>query len=569
MAGVLGKFSLSLVPLQRLRPLAALALALLATVATAVSEARDSGDSSQVPGASTDVLGEVSFPVSCDPAVQPAFNDATATLHSFEFAEARAMFEEIAAQDADCAMAHWGIAETYYHPLWAPPSREDLTAGAAAARKAQSLEKTEREALYVDAIAAFYREHESIRHDVRAQRYEEAMADAHEQLPEDPEAEIFYALAKLSNVDPTDKTYVVQKQVGAMLEPLFEEMPRHPGVTHYIIHAYDYPLLAQRAEQAAHRYLDIAASLPHALHMSGHIFTQLGMWEDSIEANARSAEAARERGEQGSNGSQAQLNEMHALDYLVYAHLQRGDNEQARRIVDLVREREDLNWSNWVVAYNAGAILVRWVLERHEWEEAASIPSLEVQVAEGSGYTGRMAVALRHWTATLGAARSGQVDKAEAQLAELEGIAASLQESGDVWARNTSEVLRREAAAWLALARGNEDQALELMHSAAALEDETDKSGLSPGRPLPSHEMLADMLMQLGRHEQALAEYRTSLEHAPRRYNSILGAARAAAETGRPDVAGRYYEKLLDLAVTDSARPGVEEARDYLQGAQS
>ncbi len=236
-----------------------------------------------------DALGEVSFPTSCDESVQGEFDSAVATLHSFEFEEARGMFESIAAQDPECAMAHWGVAMTHYHPLWQPPTPNARAAGATAVETAQNLEATEREKLYIEAIASFYRDSESVDHRERAVRYEHAMAEVHTQNPDDPEAEIFYALAILSNADPTDKDYAVQKRSGSMLEPLFVKMPNHPGLAHYIIHSYDYPPLAERAVDAAHRYLVFAGSLPHALHMSGHLFTQMGMWEDSLDATTRSA----------------------------------------------------------------------------------------------------------------------------------------------------------------------------------------------------------------------------------------------------------------------------------------
>jgi len=515
-----------------------------------------------------DVVGDVRFETSCASEVQGAFDAAVATLHSFEFDEARGMFETIASEDPGCAMAVWGIAMTYYHPLWAPPTDEELRLGAEAVERARSMETTEREALYIDAIGALFDDAESADHRTRAIRYENGMAEVNAQNPDDREGEIFYALAILSNADPTDKTYAVQKRTGGMLEPLFVDMPNHPGLAHYIIHSYDYPSLAEGAVEAAHRYLDIATSMPHALHMSGHIFTQLGMWDDSIHANIRSAEAARARGERFGM-AQAQMNEMHALDYLVYAYLQKGQDDDAGRIVEDIDSTSDMNWRNGVVSFNAGAAPARYAVERQDWEAAASLEPLGAAEQAGGADWIRGSVALRYWARAVGAARSGQIEQAERDLVELERLASEMQGAETVWARNTSEVLRLQATAWLALAKDEPERALALLRSATDLEDETDKNGVSPGRVLPAHEQMGDMLAELGRPQEALAEYEASLGQVPRRFNSYVGAARAAQAVGEPDVARRYYEQLLELAAEDSTRSELVEARDAISAPPS
>ena len=514
-----------------------------------------------------DRLGEVSFPVSCSEEVQSDFDRAVALLHSFEFEESRGVFSSIAHRDPDCAMAYWGVAMTYYHPLWAPPTQRDLELGRAAVEKAQALARPKREADYIEAIATFYRGYEEIDHRTRARAYEGAMATVHKRNSEDREAEIFYTLAILSNADPTDKTYSVQERTGSALERLFVEMPNHPGLAHYIIHSYDYPPLAPRAVEAAHRYLEIAPSLPHAVHMSSHIFTQVGMWEASIGANTTSAESARERGERLGTHAQAQLQEMHSLDYLVYAYLQRGEDDKAWDVVEHIRSLEGLNWANGVVAFNAGAVPVRYAFERRRWEEAASLPPPTEAEQAGGNYETRGVVALRYWARAVGAARSGQIEQSERELARLEEIAAELGKHPVAWARNTGEVLRLEAVAWLALAKGEPERALDLMRSAAALEDETDKSSLSPGRVLPVHEQLGDLLMELGRPEEALRAYEASLEHAAGRFWSYYGAATAARADGKLEVARAYYQRLVELAVPGSPRQELKEARDFLAAA--
>ena len=506
------------------------------------------------------IVGDVQFETSCAEEVQQAFNDAVATLHSFEFEEARGMFEAVAAKDPDCPMAAWGVAMTHYHPLWAPPRKEEVAAAKAALAKARSLEATPREKLYIEAIGAFFDDAENVGHRERAIRYEKAMAKVHEQHPDDKEAEIFYSLALISNVDYTDKTYAVQKRAGAMLEPLFVSMPNHPGIAHYIIHSYDYPPLAERAVDAAHRYLDIATSMPHALHMSGHIFTQLGMWEDSIDANARSAEAAREQGKRFGI-AQGQMNEIHALDYLAYAYLQRGEDDKAKAIVDDINSRTNLNWKHGIVTFNAAAPPVRYAMERRDWKAAASLALLEDAEKAGGRYEAQNAIALRYWARSVGAARSGQIEQAEQNLAKVEKIAKKMTSAERVWARNTAEVFRLQATAWLALAKGESEQALEFMRAAVALEDQTDKSGLSPGRCLPGHEQLGDMLAELNRPQEALAEYEASMKQAPRRFNTYLGAARAAKDAGKPEVARGYYGKLVELASAQASRPELAEAK--------
>ena len=518
------------------------------------------GEASESPD-TADVIGAVRFETSCDGASQPACDSAVATLHSFEFDEARGMFEVIGSDDPDCAMAEWGVAMTYYHPLWAPPTAQELAGGAAAVAKARSLDADERERLYIEAIGALVDDADTAPHRDRAVRYEEAMARLHMAYPDDTEAEIFHALALLSNADPTDKTYTVQKRTGAMLEPLFVAMPNHPGLAHYIIHSYDYPDLADRAVGAADRYLEIATSMPHALHMSGHIYTQLGMWDESIGANIRSADAARQRAALFGLGEGTQ-GELHALDYLVYAHLQRGEDDKAESIVDHVDSIQNLNLGNGVVVFNAGAVSVRHAVERHDWEAAAALRPLGEVEATGGNDQSMNAAALRYWARAVGSARSGLVEQAQHDLGEVERLANQMAGQERVWGRNTAEVFRLQAAAWLALAKDEPDRAEDLMRSAVELEDRTDKSSISPGRVLPAHEQLGDLLHALDRPEEALAEYEESMNHAPRRFNTYVGAARAATAAGQPDVARDYYQKLIELVSEESTRAELAEARN-------
>jgi len=510
------------------------------------------------------VIGEVDFSTSCDASVDAEFDRAVALLHSFEFAQSKLTFQTVSMADPACAMGHWGVAMTHYHPLWAPPTAADLKAGSAAVHEAQALASLDREAAYIEAIATFYRDYETLDHRTRAIAYEKAMENVQAAHPNDPEAAIFHQLAVLSNADPTDKTYALQQQTGAFFEAMFVQMPDHPGLAHYIIHSYDYPPLSSRAVEAAHRYLEIAPDLAHAVHMSGHIFTQEGMWEASIDANTHSVSNARESAKNPETLVQAQLGEMHSLDYMVYAFLQEGRNEAAREIVEHIASYDELHWENGVVSFNAGAVPVRYAMERHAWDEAASLPDASAGTVGSAGYESRATVAMRHWARAVGAARSGDIEKSRVDLAVVAQIAEESRDEPNVWFRNTAQVLRLEAEAWLALAQGDDGRALDLMHAAAALEDQTDKSGLSPGRVLPVHEQLGDLLMELRRPDEAMREYEVSLTHAARRLNSHYGLARAARQAGQPDVAKIQYRLLLELTVPDSPRPEVAEARAYL-----
>ena len=509
-------------------------------------------------------IGEVHFATTCDEGVVTDFDRAVALLHSFEFAESRQTFEAVATADPGCAMAHWGIAMTYYHPLWAPPRPNDVEHGSAAADAALAMASSEREAGFIEAIATFYRDYEILDHRTHAMAYEEAMELVTAGHPEDPEAAIFHQLAVLSNADPTDETYAVQRMTGAFFEGLFADMPEHPGLAHYIIHSYDYPPLSAMAVEAAHRYLEIAPSLAHAVHMSSHIFTQEGMWEASIDANLRSVTSAREAGEKLGTVVQAQRGEMHASDYRVYAFLQQGENKAAREIVAHIEAFEGLHWEVGVVAFNASAAPVRYAMERHAWTEAAALEEATEAEQASDAYQNQAAAAMRHWARAVGAARSGDINGARAALTRVTRSALESRDHPYVWVRNTTEVFRLQAEGWLALAEDRGDEAIQFMREAAALEDQTDKESLSPGRVLPAHEQLGDMLMELEQAEEAFREYAESLSHAARRFNSIYGMARSAQAWGRGDLAAHSYRLLLELAVADSPRPEVAEAREYM-----
>jgi len=491
-------------------------------------------------------LGHVHFPTSCPDDLQPAFERGVALLHSFAYAEAARAFGGLAAQSPDCAMAQWGIAMSYFHVVWGPPTPAEFTAGKAAAEKATALapKATPRERDYIAAIAAYY-QGDGVPHPVRVVTFEQAMAGVAERHPDDHEAQIFHALALLGVAynSPPDKSYARQKQAAAILNQLLPLEPDHPGIAHYMIHSFDYPELAELALPAARAYSKIAPSAPHALHMPSHIFTRLGMWKESIASNRASAQVARAWNARTHPGA-TPFDALHAMDYLEYAYLQIGQDGQARALADSVNAIARLDVPVFQAGYALAAIPARYALERRAWKEAAA---LTVRPSSYPWADYPYAEAIVHFARAVGAARSGDVATARRAVDTLTAIQRALQgRKGFDWATQV-EIQRRAAAAWLARAQRNDDQALALMRSAAALEDSTDKHPVTPGAILPAREQLADLLLELGNSDQALREYETSLRTAPARFNSYLGASQAAALAGQKDTASAYAARVSSL----------------------
>jgi len=500
-------------------------------------------------------LGKVSFAISCDPAVQPQFNIAVAMLHSFWFEKASETFAAVAEKDPTCAMASWGVAMTHSHPIWEAPGPADLKAGIAAVEKAKSAgAKTQRERDYIGAIDAFYKDADKVNHRSRALAYESAMGQLQARYPDDHEAAIFYALALLATAPPDDKTYVNQKKAGAILEPLFVQQPEHPGIAHYIIHAYDYPPLAARALDAARRYAKIAPDSPHALHMPSHIFTRLGLWQESIDSNLVSAASAARNNAPG--------NELHAKDYLIYAYLQGDQDRAARKALESppAGRPDDPQYMNWL--YATGASPARYAVERHQWSEAAALP-VPQQTFPRQRYS--WTEANLHFARALGASRLGNTESARTDLQQLASIRDVLaQEDNKYWADQV-DIQRESAAAWVALAEGKSAEALQQMKTAAEHEDRTDKHNVTPGVILPARELLGDMLLELKQPRLALAEFEATLRTAPNRFNALSGAARAAKLSGENEKAKAYYGKLLAICNhADGERPELHEARNLL-----
>ncbi len=509
-------------------------------------------------------FGKVRFAASCRAEAMPVFTRAVAQLHSFGYEESRRSFEEAARLDPRCGIIFWGVAMTWYHPLWSPPSAEDLAAGrAAAARAAELGGGTEREAAFIAAIGTFYRDPDKTPQGVRAQAYARAMESVSARFPDDHEAAIFYALALLGSAPPVDPTYANQKKAAAILNGILSLEPEHPGVAHYMIHAFDYPALARDALPAARAYSKIAPSSPHALHMPSHIFTRLGLWQESIDSNLASAEAGRQLVAKRHPGAM-HFDTLHALDYLEYAYQQIGDEAHARAVLEETAGAREFDEATFSAGYALVAVPARWTLERRDWKAAAELEPSSLHLPWDRFV---YAPAITQFAKALGAARSGQKEKAREAIDRISQIHAKLVEKPVAgpydWAMQV-ESMRLAAAAWLAFAEGRKEEALTTARAAAGLDEKSGKHPVTPGAILPPRELLADMLLEMGKPAEALEEYRASLRLAPARFNSFVGAARAAEAAGDMAAAAAYYRALVAQCLPDSPRPELAQARAFL-----
>ncbi len=512
-------------------------------------------------------FGEVKFSSDCNLDSRETFDLAISLLHSFEYAEAEKAFVKVIDADPECAMAYWGVAMSIYHELWAPPGPKELEKGAKLLEIAHGLSKSKRANQYINAISIFYKDWKTINHHSRELLYEKEMEQLYLNNKEDTEAGIFYALSLTSSADPNDKTYKNQKKAGQILETLFKEQPMHPGIAHYIIHTYDYPEIAKLGLATARRYAQIAPSSAHAQHMPSHIFTRLGLWKESISTNINSAESAvcysESMNEEG-NWSQ----EIHAIDYLVYAYLQLGDNENADKKLAYIKSIKSAFPANdFAVAYTTNAIPARVALENRQWAEAAKleIPTLEFQ---WDNFPWERSIT--HFAKALGAARSNNIVVAEEELQTLKSFKKQLLSRGsgeDLYKAGQVEIEIKSTEAWIALSKGNNKEALATMRTAAKLESETSKHPVTPGEVLPADELLGDMLLELKNPIEALSVYELNLLAHPNRFNGIYGAAIAAKQVGDKDKAGMYFNQLLELTKDiNSNRKELLEAKAFVDG---
>jgi hypothetical protein len=510
-------------------------------------------------------LGKLSFPTTCSAQAGAQFELGLRWLHSFEYDRAEKEFTNAAATDPGCAVAHWGVAMSNYHPLWAPPTDAEFAKGKSAVAKARAAgAKSKREQDYVAAIGAFYDRSETLDHKTRALAYNSAMAQLHERYPTDREAAVFYALSQVAaGTLDKDSTYAREKSAAEILDAVLKAEPDHPGVAHYLIHSFDYPPLAQLALPAARRYAGIAPASAHAQHMPSHIFTRLGLWDESIRSN-RAAEAAALAHAQKSGMDGAWDQQLHAMDYLAYAYLQTGRDSEAERVLQQLLAIEQAT-PGQTTAYAVSAIPARLLLERREWKEAAKF-DLPARLLALKAMTGnKWAIANVRFANAVGAARIGDVKRSRALVAELQALEQSLVTAPGAYDWKTQVSIERQIAqGWLALAEGRKSDAERLMRGAADLDDATDKHPVTPGAILPAREQLGELLLELKRPADALHEYQFSLERAPRRLAGLYGAARAAKLAGNAAEASRYYAELLEVAGKGgTGRAEVREAMAY------
>ena len=462
-------------------------------------------------------IGKARLQTSCSDKAQPEIDRGDALIHSFWYREAEKAFRRAAAQDAECGMAWWGVAMSNLHPLWAPPTPDELRTGQEAALKAKAVgAKSDRERAYIAAIATFYGDADKLDHKTRMAAYEQAMAALERDHPKDREAAIFHALALIGVASPNDKSYAKQKEAAAILNRVLPEEPEHPGVAHYLIHSFDYPELAELALPAARVYAKLAPGSPHALHMPSHIFTRLGLWDESIASNLASAEKARNYVAKTMPGATA-FDELHAIDYLVYAYLQLGRIDDARKLVEQTNAITKVdNPDQFAAAHAVSAVPARFALERRQWKEAAALTVPSVINWTNVPY----AEANIHFARGIGAVRSGNLDVAREAASRLKTIRQTLLDQKNAYWADQVEIQRLSVAAWIAHAEKNDEEALTLMRAAAKLESSTEKHPVTPGAIIPARELLAEMLLDLGKRSDALAEAQRVLKDAPKRRNT-------------------------------------------------
>jgi hypothetical protein len=512
-------------------------------------------------------FGTAHLTTSCNADLQPQFDRAVAMLHSFFFPETVKAFTAIATADPSCAMAYWGIAMSERpNPLVPPFSKELLQAGWDAILKARTANApTPRERDWVEAVAQFYEGYDTVDQKTRTARYERAMSDLHERYPDDAEIAVFYALALNEAVDLTDKSYYRQLKAAAILEPLAQAFPDHPGIAHLIIHSYDYAPIAARGLPAARRYAALAPSAPHALHMPSHIFSTLGMWREAIAADLASDAATKAYAARSAAATSVAANpaRYHSLDFLMNAYLQLGQDQKAKAIVEERNTVAQLPGEYRLSGHTAfAAIPVRYAIERGEWAEAAALrvaPSIYPQ-AEAVAWFGR----------ALGAARSGDLAGARRDVGELARLRAKLAAANDEYWVTQIDIYTDAAEAWIALAEHRPRRAVMWMRAAADREDHTEKNVAMENRLSPMRELLGELLLELGMPDEAQREFAASLQTVPNRYRSLAGAARAAGLLRHEEDARAYHERVLALTQdADSTRPAIVAARAYLANRRS
>ena len=508
-------------------------------------------------------FGKVEFGLSCIEKVRANFNLATSLLHSFEYIEAEKVFVKVIDEDPDCLMAYWGVAMSNFHPLWAPPTKEEMEKGFKTITLARSLEsKSKKESDYLEAVAVMYDDWNTLDHRTRLLKFEQAAEKIYQQYPADKEAAIFYALALRAASDPTDKTFTKQRKAGAILNALFPNEPDHPGVAHYIIHTYDYPELAELALPAARKYASIAATSAHALHMPSHIFTRMGLWDESALSNLNSISAAKCYAE--NSGMQGHWDEeLHGIDYLVYAYLQQARDEAVKEQLDYLQSMEIVFPMNNKDAYTFAAVPTRYALERKDWKAAAAL-ELKPDNFPWSDFPWEKSII--SFGRVLGAVHIRNTDVAKAGLAELQASHATLLEKNQTYEANQVQIQIKASEGWIQFSLGNKAEAIRLMTEAATMEDATEKHPITPGEVIPARELLGDMLMEIGEFAKALEAYEADLKRHPGRFNGLYGAGLAAKKLGATEKATTFFRQLITTAqLSDTKRSELVTAESFLK----
>jgi len=498
-------------------------------------------------------LGTVHFPVSCSPEAQKAFANGVALLHSFWYEEAQKTFVAVEKQDPTCAMAYWGEAISLWHQLWDQPKEDIIKRASAELKKADKLDAsdTERERDYIHALETFYSDSDKLDHEARARAYSTAMKKVYQKYPDDHEAAAFYALSLVASEPDNDTTFANRKEAGAILEKLFAEEPNHPGIAHYLIHTYDKPQLAELGLPAARRYAAIAPAAPHAVHMPSHIFARVGDWQDSIKSNQASIALTRKASAMKMGGEGHQF---HAMDYLIYADLQIGREADAMKVIEEVKTMPAMTMPGMeernLQAFGMSKFPAMYALELHRWSDAAALPVIAGAAPVDRAYT--------YWAKAIGSARSGDVAAARRDLAEMEAIHKDSVEHQKNYVASQLDLFEQEASAWILHDEGKDDEATASLRKAADHEDAIGPEQTS----MPAREMLADMLREMKRPEQALVEYRGALKFNPKRFDGLYGAGQAAEMAGEASQATEYYAVLIKSCEgAGSARPELAKAK--------
>jgi len=545
-------------------------------------------------------VGKVTFPITCAPTISNAGSDATiegpaipsftaptdvqsdfargvALLHSFFYEEARRVFTSVAERDPKCAMAQWGIAMTWWHPIWTPPTPDEMRAGKAAIEKAMSLNAvSDRERGFITALNTYYNTpdssvaapvgqscHGPVGPRDRVIAYEKAMRQLRDKYPDDFEVQTFYAFAVLATgyATPNDTSLSKQLEAAGILEKLWKQNANHPGVVHYLIHSYDYPQFAQRGLTAAQTYNSIAPWVPHALHMPSHIFTRLGMWDESIAANRASAEASRAYSAMRHRDA-TEAEELHALDYMAYSYLQEAQDAEAKKIVDIAAKVKKTNPElEFSAAYALAAIPTRYAFERNDWAAAAnlSIPNLP----HWSSFP--FMEALIEYGHALGRAHTGDLDGARKAIARMQQLRDATKEPKFDYFKSHLDLQMQAASAWVAAAEGKKNDAIDMLRRAADSEDILGKHPVSPGAFVPIREQLGALLLEMGQPTEAQREFEAALKIYPGRFRGLYGAAQAAELAGDNEGASRYYTKLAaQTSKAGDSRDELNHVRKFL-----